>query len=96
MVGCSVVRKVEVVSRLGGPVGRARTAGLPEVVEKVQALIRSGSRAWGVSVKVWCQYGSDEILWIVSEVGKTVKDAEVVDCPRVCVEAMVGTGKVVC
>ena len=35
VVGGSVVRKVEIVSRLGGPVGHARTAGLPEVVEKV-------------------------------------------------------------
>ena len=62
VVGGSVVRRVEVVSCLGGPVGRARTAGLPGVVEKVQALIRSGSRVWGVSAKVWSQYGSNEIL----------------------------------
>ena len=56
------MRKVEVVSRLGGPVGRARTAGLPVVVERVQTLLRSGSKAWVVSAKVWCQHGSNEIL----------------------------------
>ena len=53
VVGGSVVKKVEVVSRLGGPVGRTRTAGLPGVVEKVQALFRSWSFRWGVSAKVW-------------------------------------------
>ena len=51
VVGGCVVRKVEVIARLVGPVGRARTAGLPEVVEKVQALVCAGSHAWGVSAK---------------------------------------------
>ena len=53
VVGGSVVRKVEVVSWLAGPIGRARTAGLPGVMERVQTLLRSGSKAWGVSAKVW-------------------------------------------
>ena len=35
VVGGNVVRRVEIVSRLGGPVGRARTAGLPKLVEEV-------------------------------------------------------------
>ena len=39
VVGGSLVRKVEVVSRLVSPVGRVRTTGLPEVVEKVQGLV---------------------------------------------------------
>ena len=52
VVGGRVVRKVEVVSRLGSPVGRARTAGLTGIKEKVQALVRSGSLGWGVSAKV--------------------------------------------
>ena len=64
--GGSIVRRVEVVSRLVGPVGRARTAGLSGMVEKVRALLRSGSSGWGVSAKVWSQHGSDEILWTVS------------------------------
>ena len=58
VVGGSVVRKVEVVSRLGGPVGRARTAGLPRVVGKVQTFLRSGSLGWGVSAKVWSKHGA--------------------------------------
>ena len=95
VVGGSVVRKVEVVSRLGGPVGRARTAGLSEVVEKVRALLRSGSSGWGVSAKVWSQHGSDEILWSVSGVGKAVKDSEVLDRLRVNVVVVVGAAEVV-
>ena len=95
VVGGSVVRKVEVVSRLGGPVGHARTAGLPGVVETVQSLLRSGSKAWGVSVKVWGQHESDEILWTVSGVGKEVEDAEVVSLLRVNVAAAVGEAEVV-
>ena len=90
-----MVRKVEVVSRISGPVGRARTAGLPGVVEKTQALLRSRSQAWGVSAKVWSQHGSDEILWTVLGVGKVVVDAEVVYHLKVCVESMVGTSEVV-
>ena len=79
VVGGSIVRTVEVVSRLGGSVGRARTAGLPGVVEKVQGLLRSESKAWGVSAKVWNQHGSDKILWSVSGVIKEAEDAAVVD-----------------
>ena len=58
----SVVRRVEVVSQLGSPIGRARTAGLPEVVEKVQTLVRSRSLRWGVTARVWSQHENDEIL----------------------------------
>ena len=90
VVGGSVIRKVEVVSRLGGPVGRARTAGLPGVVEKLQALLRNESLGWGVSPKVWSQHRSDEILWTVSGVGKAVGDIAVIDWLRVNVVAMVG------
>ena len=39
----NVVRKVEIVSRLRGPVGRARTAGLPKLVEEVQTLLQGES-----------------------------------------------------
>ena len=46
------MRKVEVMSQLGSPVGCSRTAGLPGIVEKVQRLMRSESKAWGVSAKV--------------------------------------------
>ena len=95
VVGGNVVRKVEVVARLGGPVSRARTSGLPAVVEKVQALLRSGSSGWGVSAKVWSQHGSDEILWTVSGVGKAVKDSEVLDRLRVNVVVAVGPTEVV-
>ena len=95
MVGGSVVRKVEVVSRLGGPVGRARTAGLPAVVERVQGLLWSKSLGWGVSAKVWRQYGSGEILWTVLGVGKAVGDSDVLDRLRVNVVAAVGGAEVV-
>ena len=39
-VGGVVTRKVEVVTRLNWPVGRARTEELKGVVEKVQPLVR--------------------------------------------------------
>ena len=96
MVGGSVVRKVEVVSRLVSPVGRVRTAGLSGVVEKVQGLVRARSRGWGIFAKVWGQHGSDEILWMVSGMGKVVEDAVVLDDLRVCVESVVGTAEVMC
>ena len=52
-VGGVVTRKVEVVVRLNGPVGRERTAGLKGVVEKVQFLVReSGWVAWNVGALV--------------------------------------------
>ena len=88
--------RMEVVSRLGGPVGRTRTAGLPGVVEKVQALVWSRFQAWGISAKVWGVHGSDEILWSVSGVGEGVSDVEVVDWLLVGVEAVVGSPEVVC
>ena len=87
--------KVEVVSRLDGPIGRARTSGLPGVVEKVQALTRSGSVGWGVSATVWSQHGSDKILWTVSGVGKVVRESEVLERLRVNVVAAVGTADMV-
>ena len=47
--GRVVTRKVEVVTRLNGPVGRTRTAELNGVVEKVQPLVRQrGHTAWAV------------------------------------------------
>ena len=95
VVGGSIVRVVEVLSQLGGPVGLARTAGLPGVVEKVQGLLQSESKAWGVSAKVWNQHGSDENLWSVSGVSKEAEDAGVVDRLRVHVVAGVGTADVV-
>ena len=96
VVGGNVVREVEVVSRLGGPVGRVRTAGLSKVVGRVLTTVRSGSMSWGVSAKVWSQHGSNEILWTVSGVAKVVGDAEMMQCLRVGVEAVVGPGEVVC
>ena len=95
VVGGSVVRRVEVVSRLGDPVGRARTAGLSWVVEKVQALLRSGSLGWGVSAKMWSQHESDEILWTVTGVGKVVEDSEVLDRLKVNAVVLVGTADMV-
>ena len=96
MVGGKVVRRVEIVSQLSSHVGRARTAGLTGVVEKVQGLVWSCFQALGISPKMWGAHGSDEILWVVSGVGMEVADAEVVDRLRVSVEAVVGVGKVVC
>ena len=93
-VGGSVERKVEVVSRLGGPGGRARTAGLPEVVERMKGLLRSESLGWGVSAKLWSQHGSDEILWTVSGVGRTVGDSELLNRLNVNVVASVGAAEV--
>ena len=95
VVGGSVVWKVEVVSRLGGPVGRARTAGLPGMVGKVQDLLRSGSLGWGVSAKVWNKHGSDEILWTVSGVEKATEDSVVLERLRVNVAAAVDATEVV-
>ena len=95
VVGGSVVRRVEVVSRLGGPVGRARTAGLHAVVDKVQGLLRSGSLGWGFSARVWGKHGSEEILWMVSGVGKAFGDSEVLDRLRVNVAAAVDEAEVV-
>ena len=95
VVGGNVVRRVEVVSRLGGPVGRARTAGLSGVVEKVQALFRSESLGWGVSAKLWSQHGSDEILWTISGVGKAVGDSVVLDYLRMNVVVVVDAAEVV-
>ena len=61
--GGVVTRKVEVVTRLNGPVGRARTAKLKGVVEKVQPLVRQrGHTAWAVSAVVWTEHAADEIL----------------------------------
>ena len=96
VVGGRVVRKVEVVSRLDGPIGRARTAGLLSVVEKVHALVRCGSVACSVSTKVWSQHRSDEILWAVTGMDKMVGNVEVLERLRVGVEATVGTEEVVC
>ena len=95
VVGGNVVRKVEIVFRLGGPVGRSRTADLPKLVEEVQALLRSGSSGWGMSAKVWSQHRSDEVLWTISGVGKSVVDSEVLDRLRVNVVAVVGAAEVV-
>ena len=83
------------MSRLGGPVGRARTAGLEAVVEQVQVLFRSESLGWGVSAKVWSKHGADEVLWTVSGVEKAVGDSVVLDRLRVNVVVAVGTAEVV-
>ena len=66
------------------------------MVEKVQALVRSGFQAWGVSAKVWGTHGSDKILWTVSGVGEGVADDKMVERLGVSVEVVVGTGEVVC
>ena len=95
MVVGSVVKRVEVVSRLGGLVGRAWTTGLPGVVEKVQALLRSRTQSLGVSAKVWSHYSSDEILWMVLGVGKDVRDPVVLDRLRVSDMTAVGATEVV-
>ena len=47
--GGVVTRKVEVVTRLNGPVGQSRTGELKGVVEKVQPLVRQRCYAsWAV------------------------------------------------
>ena len=64
-------------------------------MEKVHALVCSGSRALSISAKVWNQHGSDKILCIVSGVGKGVEDIKVVDLLKVNVVAAVVTAEVV-
>ena len=77
-VGGVVTRKVEVVVRLNGPVGRERTAGLKGVVEKLQLLVRESERmSWGVAAVVWTKHAADEVLWRVTGVGRDTSDEDV-------------------
>ena len=74
-VGGVVTRRVEVVVRLHGPVGRDRTAGLKGVVEKVQFLVKeSGRVSWNVGALVWTEHAADEILWRITGVGRDTSD----------------------
>ena len=91
--GGVVIRKVGVVTRLNGPVGRARTAELKWVVEKVQPLMRQrGHTAWAVSAVVWTEQRVDEILWRATEVGKDTPDESVRTALVDDVLAVVGGG----
>ena len=93
VVGGVVTRKVEVVVRLNGPVGRERTAGLKGVVEKVQLLVReSGRMSWGVAAVVWTEHAADEVLWRFTGVGRDVSDEEVRKELADDVAAVVGAG----
>ena len=63
------------VTRLNGPVGRARTPELNGVVEKVQPLVKQRAHtSWAVLAVVWTEHGTDEILWTVIGVGKDTVD----------------------
>ena len=92
-VGGVVTRKVEVVTRLNGPVGQARTAELKGVVEKVQPLVRQrGHTSWAVSAVVWMEHVADEILWRVTGVGKDTVGVVVRSALVDDVSAVVGGG----
>ena len=90
-VGGVVTRKVEVVTRLNGPVGRARTAELKGVVEIVQPLVwQRGHASWAVLAVVWTEHGADEILWRVTGAGKDTIDEVVRSALVDDVSAVVG------
>ena len=90
-----VTWKVEVVIRLNGPVGRERTAGLREVVQKIQMLVKESKRAsWGVAALVWTEHAADEVLWRVTGVGRDTSDEEVRKEMLDDVVAVVGAGLV--
>ena len=94
-VGGVVPRKVEVVIRLSGPVGRERTMGLKDVVGKVQMLVKeSGRPSWGVAALVWTEHAADEVLWRVTGVGRDTSDEEVRKEMLNDVVAVVGAGLV--
>ena len=94
-VGGVVTRKVEVVIRLNGPVGRERTAGLKDVVEKVQMLVKESDRAsWGVAALVWTEHAADKVLWRVTGVGRDTSDEDVRREILDDVAAVVGAGLV--
>ena len=81
------------MTRLNGPVGRARTAELKGVVEKVQPLVKQrGHATWAVSAVVWTEHGADEILWRVTGVGKDTIDEVVKSALVDDVSAVVGGG----
>ena len=92
-VGGVVTRKVEVVVRLNGPIGRERTVGLKGVVEKVQFLVKeSGRVSWNVGALVWTEHAADEVLWRVTGVGRGTSDEEVRKELESDVTAVVGAG----
>ena len=73
-----VTRKVEVVVRLNGQVGRERTTRLKGVVEKVQLLVRESERmSWSVAAVVWTEHAADEVLWRITGVGRDASDEDV-------------------
>ena len=81
------------MTRLNGPVGRARTAELKGVVEVGQPLGRQRSlTSWAVSAVVWTEHGVDEILWSVTGVGKHTSDEAVKTALVDDVSAVVGGG----
>ena len=94
-VGGVVTRKVEVVVRLNGPVGRERTAGLKSVVENVQMLVKESRRvSWNVATVVWTEHAANEVLWRVTGVGRDTSDEDVRKDLVDDVTAVVGAGLV--
>ena len=93
VAGGVVTRKVEVVTRLNGPVGRTRTAELRGVVERVQALVKQkGHQSWVVAAVMWTAHAADEVLWRVTGVEKGTADSVVEDDLVGDVSAVIGTG----
>ena len=94
-VGGVVTRRVVVVVRLNGPVGRERTAGLRSVVENVQMLVKESRRvSWNVSAVVWTEHAADEVLWRVTGVGRDISYEDVRKELVDDVTAVVGAGLV--
>ena len=88
-----VTRKVEVVSRLNGPLGRVRTSELKGVVEKLQPLVRQrGHTSWAVSAVVYVEHRTNEILLRVTGVGKDAPDEAIRTALVDDISAVVGGG----
>ena len=81
--------------RLYRPVGRERTAGLKDVVEKGQMLVKESERVlWGVAALVWTEHAADEVLWRVTAVGRDTSDEDIRKEILYDVAAVVGAGLV--
>ena len=93
VAGGVVTRKVEVVTRLNGPVGRTRMAELRGVVERVQALVKQkGHQSWVVAAVMWTVHAADKVLWRVTGVEKGTTDSVFEDDLVGDVSAVIGTG----
>ena len=77
--GGLVTRKVEVVMRLNGLVGRERSSALKGMMEHVQALVKERKQtSWNVTAGVWMTHAADEVLWRITGVGRDTHDDVVV------------------